>query len=85
MRYAVSDSNDKPKDADQGEIQVEEGDVVVAATDGVFDNLFDQEILYIVEKGRKQVYIPFSTINAVCCSNVDAIASLTEDRKMYKC
>lgn len=33
---------DKPEDADVVEFQVESRDLLLCATDGVFDNLFDQ-------------------------------------------
>ena len=39
-----TNSNDGPEKADQVELDVASGDVVVAATDGVFDNLFDEDV-----------------------------------------
>ncbi|KAI8143661.1 phosphatase 2C-like domain-containing protein [Fennellomyces sp. T-0311] len=38
-------SFDYPADAQQFSIKIEEGDVVIVASDGLFDNLFDDEIL----------------------------------------
>jgi serine/threonine protein phosphatase PrpC len=40
-------SKDSPKDAMIFTLKVKEGDVVVVASDGLFDNLFDDEILDI--------------------------------------
>jgi len=42
-------SQSTPQDAAKQTIQVQEGDVLVTATDGLFDNLFDAQILEIVE------------------------------------
>ncbi len=42
-------SQDQPEDADDYNFEVFEGDVIVSATDGVFDNLFNHEILSIVQ------------------------------------
>mmetsp|Transcript_13166 Transcript_13166/g.17895 ORF Transcript_13166/g.17895 Transcript_13166/m.17895 type:complete len:117 (+) Transcript_13166:1985-2335(+) len=48
--------NDKPADADKYDVQLELGDVVVTATDGVFDNLFNREILDIIEGFKRERY-----------------------------
>eukprot|EP01101_Sappina_pedata_P012303 TRINITY_DN8428_c0_g1_i1.p1 TRINITY_DN8428_c0_g1~~TRINITY_DN8428_c0_g1_i1.p1 ORF type:complete len:338 (-),score=87.74 TRINITY_DN8428_c0_g1_i1:8-1021(-) len=42
-----------PSDADSYAVSAEEGDIVVVATDGLFDNLFDQNILDIVTSEMK--------------------------------
>lgn len=42
-----------PRDASKEILQVQLGDVLVMATDGLFDNLFDHQILEIIEKARK--------------------------------
>ncbi len=39
----------KPEQADSYNVTLEEGDVVISATDGLFDNLFTYEIKRIVE------------------------------------
>uniref|UniRef100_A0A0D9VIN3 Protein phosphatase n=1 Tax=Leersia perrieri TaxID=77586 RepID=A0A0D9VIN3_9ORYZ len=39
-------------DAARGCVEVEEGDVVVVGTDGLFDNVFDRELRQIVSMGR---------------------------------
>jgi len=39
--------NTTPFDSDQAVLDVQEGDIVILATDGLFDNLFDEEILQI--------------------------------------
>jgi protein phosphatase PTC7 len=44
-------STDSPNDADCVELELQPGDVVVASTDGVGDNLFPEEIVSIVREG----------------------------------
>ena len=44
-------STDTPNDADCVELELQAGDVVVASTDGVGDNLFPEEIVSIVGEG----------------------------------
>lgn len=44
-------STDSPHDAHVVELELELGDVVVAATDGVLDNLFAEDIVGIVSEG----------------------------------
>lgn len=43
--YGGAQLSDLPRDADVAEYDVRHGDVLVFATDGVLDNLFDQDIL----------------------------------------
>jgi serine/threonine protein phosphatase PrpC len=43
-------STDFPRDADTFSVKVEEGDIVLVGTDGVFDNVTDEEILAIVQQ-----------------------------------
>ncbi|ORY94064.1 phosphatase 2C-like domain-containing protein [Syncephalastrum racemosum] len=43
-------SFDSPSDAQQFTIKVEEGDIVILASDGLFDNLYDDEILEEVQQ-----------------------------------
>jgi len=49
-------SKDSPADADSFTVKVEEGDIVVVASDGLFDNVFDDEIVSIasdITTGKK--------------------------------
>lgn len=36
---------DKPDDSEEYSFELQEGDIIVSATDGIFDNLFSHEIL----------------------------------------
>ncbi|KAI9275360.1 phosphatase 2C-like domain-containing protein [Sporodiniella umbellata] len=42
-------SRDQPKDAQSFTVKVEKGDIVIMATDGLYDNLFDKTILSLVQ------------------------------------
>lgn len=44
-------------------IELEEGDIVVSATDGLFDNLYEREIAMIVSKSLKAEMKPQVNIN----------------------
>jgi protein phosphatase PTC7 len=41
---------DHPRQALQGEIDVQKNDLVVLGTDGLFDNLFDEEIVSVLQE-----------------------------------
>jgi hypothetical protein len=47
-------SKDTPKDTQSFAIKVQEGDVVVLGSDGLFDNVFDEEIVDIVDANAKE-------------------------------
>lgn len=47
-------SYNQPDDAESFAIEVRPGDVIVAATDGVFDNLFTEDCVKIVDAARRQ-------------------------------
>lgn len=40
---------DSPEDSDNYQLRVREGDLMILGTDGIFDNLFEEEILEIVK------------------------------------
>ena len=44
---------DSPENADEYVVDLKDGDIIVSATDGVFDNLFQHEVLSIVKDYRK--------------------------------
>lgn len=48
-----TNSQDKPSDSDLYELEVEHGDVIVVGTDGVFDNVFTDDLVAIVVEGIK--------------------------------
>lgn len=44
---------DSPENADEYSFTLKDGDIVITATDGVFDNLFQHEVLSMVSEYRK--------------------------------
>ena len=44
----------QPKDAALSHVQVQPGDVIVCGSDGLFDNLFDDQIFAVVEQARRR-------------------------------
>ncbi|KAJ3326625.1 hypothetical protein HDU93_002358 [Gonapodya sp. JEL0774] len=44
-----SGSRDVPDDAEVAEVDVSEGDIVIVGSDGLFDNLFDEDVVDIVK------------------------------------
>lgn len=48
--FQIRSGDDPSKLIEVYEIELDEGDVIVTATDGLFDNLYDQEIVSIVSK-----------------------------------
>ncbi|KAJ8506152.1 hypothetical protein OPV22_007038 [Ensete ventricosum] len=50
--YQLQNSGgDTPSDAEIKSMGVEPGDIIVVATDGVFDNLFDSEVVPLIKSG----------------------------------
>ncbi|KYN99472.1 putative protein phosphatase [Plasmodium gaboni] len=47
-----SNAVSKPKDADIAHIEVKKNDIIVAGTDGLWDNLYDSQILTIVKENN---------------------------------
>ncbi|KAH7421537.1 hypothetical protein KP509_13G062800 [Ceratopteris richardii] len=50
--YQIGIDGDDPYDAEEFQVKVASGDVVVLATDGVFDNLYEREIVDLVNQGQ---------------------------------
>lgn len=60
-----SKGRDRVADADVGVTPVEEGDVVVVGTDGLFDNVFDDELERVVGKGAETGLSPQSMADSI--------------------
>ena len=50
LKRSSKSMNDSPFDADTEMIPLKIGDIIIAGTDGLFDNLYDQDIIKITEK-----------------------------------
>jgi protein phosphatase PTC7 len=58
--YQLSSKQDSSRlaDADVGEVAAKEGDIVILGTDGLFDNVFDDEIERMVRMGTALGFAP---------------------------
>ncbi|KAI8331197.1 phosphatase 2C-like domain-containing protein [Chlamydoabsidia padenii] len=54
-------SSDQPKDAQVFNVKVEKDDIIIMGSDGLYDNLFDKEILAII----KTQLAPYSDMNKI--------------------
>ncbi|KAG0180131.1 hypothetical protein DFQ29_001193 [Apophysomyces sp. BC1021] len=53
-------SPDRPTDAQAFNVKVEKGDIIILGSDGLYDNLFDKEILHIVRSHVSAYIVPGS-------------------------
>ncbi|KAK1699009.1 hypothetical protein QYE76_015706 [Lolium multiflorum] len=58
FQISAGGKGDSVAKADVGEMPVRDGDVVVAGTDGLFDNVFDMELERVVRMGTAHGYSP---------------------------
>ncbi|KAM0909998.1 hypothetical protein ACQ4PT_014454 [Festuca glaucescens] len=65
FQISAGGKGDSVAKADVGEMPVTNGDVVVAGTDGLFDNVFDAELERIVRMGTAQGYSPKNMADVV--------------------
>lgn len=52
--YQIGSEGDNPATAETFEVSVASGDILVLATDGVYDNLYEREIVDVVVSGHKK-------------------------------
>ena len=48
--------NDPPTSAEKYDVKLKLGDIIITATDGVYDNLFNKEVLSIIEGYKRERY-----------------------------
>ena len=58
LKRSNLEMQDKPQDAKSDTFQVLKGDIVIAASDGLFDNLFDEDIIKISETFLAYGFLP---------------------------
>ena len=66
-----TEDTDRPEDASEYELQLQSGDVIIAATDGLWDNLHTEELLPLLptsEDSVKQVRLLHIDHFWVCCT-----------------
>ncbi|KAL3632532.1 hypothetical protein CASFOL_025516 [Castilleja foliolosa] len=54
--YQLGTTKDDPSVAEEIEVRVEKGDLVILGTDGLFDNMFEMEMLTITQRGAMLGY-----------------------------
>jgi hypothetical protein len=67
-------SKDSPKDTQSFVVKIQTGDIVVLGSDGLFDNVFDEEIIDIVvskEKNKLELTNPQEIADALLCKARD--------------
>ena len=70
-------SGDRPADALSFSVSVSEGDIVILGTDGLYDNLFDEDILQVVKlecEGRNPVTIDPKRITDILLKKAREVA-----------
>ena len=77
---------DKPEDSQLATTQLRHGDVIVLATDGLFDNVFDDEIVHKVESSLEKFRPTLSglsneTARSIATELVSTAWSLANDAK----
>lgn len=70
---------DSPEDSDNYQLRVREGDLLILGTDGLFDNLFEDEILTLVKKFARQNMVK-SKLTAHMLSKEIAEAAFTKSK-----
>lgn len=58
--YQCGTGAELPYAAEDKEHKVQDKDVIVMASDGMYDNLFDEDVLYCVEPKPEEAHLPFS-------------------------
>ena len=74
-------SKDSPKDAQSFSLLVHEGDIVIAASDGLWDNIFDEEVLEITRSKFKSQNTADLDIQNLTDSLVKRAREIAEDSK----
>lgn len=82
---------DSPFDAEAEMIPLRPGDVVIAGTDGIFDNLFEEEIVRVVEgfgrqdnKERQASLIAKALVEAAVANGWSSTYKSPFSKKAYK-
>ena len=79
LKRSSKSMNDSPFDADTEMIPLKIGDIIIAGTDGVFDNLYDQDIIKITEKASEQYRDVFELVRNLAVILVEKAAFRSMD------
>ena len=73
--------NNEASDAQKYDINLNLGDIVITASDGVFDNLFNREILDIIERYKRERYAEKKLITVAEVRGPPCLLSEPEEAK----
>ncbi|KAL6058227.1 Protein phosphatase [Balamuthia mandrillaris] len=71
--YQLGSDGDSPRKAVETTLEMQEGDIIIVGTDGLFDNMFDKQILDLVNQA-KQKGMSEEAIAQLLAKNAQAIA-----------
>ena len=74
-------SKDSPEDAQSYTVKVREGDIVILATDGLFDNVFDEEIVEIINLNTNTTHPEQSNPQAITDALLLRAKEVSEDSR----
>lgn len=57
--YQCGTGAELPYAADDNEHEVQDNDVLILASDGMYDNLYDEDVVYCVEPKPDSIHLPF--------------------------
>ena len=72
---------DQPEDSDIYQVRVREGDLLIICTDGIFDNLFLDEITKIVQENTQNAFRTKSSAKNLAKKLVEAAKEKANDGK----
>lgn len=71
---------DLPKDADTKRFFLKDGDLILLATDGYFDNMYSHETLEMINSGMKPIEETESDDNELVTATIRGLAKTLTDR-----
>ncbi|RCH78281.1 hypothetical protein CU098_000463, partial [Rhizopus stolonifer] len=71
---------DMPKDADNKSFFLKEGDLILLATDGYFDNMYSEETLEMINEGMKPILENENKDDELVSSTIRSLAKSLTDR-----
>jgi protein phosphatase PTC7 len=78
-----TNSEDTPKRADRYELPMQPADIVVIATDGFWDNLFDQKILQLINSWKSSNGGKVDKLAKILAEEAERV-SLSKDRTPFQ-
>lgn len=80
--YQCGTGAELPYNAEDNRHKVQDGDIIVMASDGMYDNLFDEDVMYCAEPKQHELHQPFS--HKKVCECLAQMALKLGDLKGYR-